>query len=530
MYLFDVDLRIHLKPSDMEGFGRPRCLENTQLETRRRINEWIDSKSEQRVFWLHGVAGSGKSTIATTIAEELRETRQLGAFLFFDRATSKPKDVIRTMAYKLAMSNPVIATNVTDDAFGDNADYASAQTLLDKLILHPITASFSRVKETIVLILDAMDECGDPSTREELLRSLETSFSRLPTNYRLLITSRPEPDLHELLHMHPFVVPFRLDPEASKRDVSTYLSHTLTNVFKRLGAQPVPEDWPWDENIKLLGDIARGHFIWASTSCKHVEQSGTKEYQALDKLVSDIRAHGRAEFGIGTLYSTVLLNASVPWDDEEFRLRFSRVMHLILEVDVALSADDIDVILGLSPQFSSRIIISKLQSVLTYTSGFHSRVRPLHASFGDFLTSSGQSQSPWYIDFSRNREYIDNRRLLVSEQCFGLFDTIDRMLHESAGDIEAFSRQYDRMSNLQSQFREKLPADLRDACLSWPQLLRISPFSQDLANKLSHFLHNHLPAWIEVMFEIGKLNMVDSALEDCIAWIAVCCYIYGSLC
>lgn len=164
----------------MEGFGRPRCLENTQLETRRRINELIDSKSEKRVFWLHGVAGSGKSTIATTIAEELRETRQLGAFLFFGRAMSKPKDVIRTMAYKRAMSSPVIATHITDDAFGDNSDYSSAKTLLDKLILHPVTASSSEVEGTIVIILDATDECWGPSTRKELLRSLEITFSRLP--------------------------------------------------------------------------------------------------------------------------------------------------------------------------------------------------------------------------------------------------------------------------------------------------------------------------------------------------------------
>lgn len=225
-------------------------------------------------------------------------------------------------------------------------------------------------------------------------------------------------------------------------------------------------------NIEFLGEIAWGLFIWASTSCKHVEQSGTKEYCALDKLVNDIRAHGRAEFGIGSLYSTVLLNASILWDDQEVRLRFSRIFHLILEVDVALLADDVNIILGLSPQSSSRLVILKLQSVLAYTPGSHSRVSLLHASFGDFLTSSGQSLSPWYIDAASNREYIDNQRWSICEQCLSLFDMIDRTLREYSDHIEAFSKQRDRTSNMQSRLAERRPADLRNACLSWPQLLR----------------------------------------------------------
>ena len=70
----------------MDASDRTGCLHGTREDLLRSITEWATNLSgEQRLFWLHGVAGCGKTTLATTIANVFREQDRLGAFLFFDR-------------------------------------------------------------------------------------------------------------------------------------------------------------------------------------------------------------------------------------------------------------------------------------------------------------------------------------------------------------------------------------------------------------------------------------------------------------
>src|ERR1700683_1558654 len=91
---------------------RLECLPGTRVPIIQVIREWITNPSaDSSVFWLHGLAGSGKSTLMTTVAHIFMESGQLGAFLFFDRDSSErndPKLVIRTLAYQLALFDSTI--------------------------------------------------------------------------------------------------------------------------------------------------------------------------------------------------------------------------------------------------------------------------------------------------------------------------------------------------------------------------------------------------------------------------------------
>ena len=46
---------------------------------------YASSEQEQHIFWLNGMAGTGKSTIARTLAKELHGKGILGASFFFAR-------------------------------------------------------------------------------------------------------------------------------------------------------------------------------------------------------------------------------------------------------------------------------------------------------------------------------------------------------------------------------------------------------------------------------------------------------------
>jgi hypothetical protein len=91
----------------MDAFSRPECLPNTRQVILKFITDWLTTPSgNENILWLHAVAGFGKSTISTTLAESFRELERLGAFIFFNRNTtsSDPAVVIRTLSYQLSDS------------------------------------------------------------------------------------------------------------------------------------------------------------------------------------------------------------------------------------------------------------------------------------------------------------------------------------------------------------------------------------------------------------------------------------------
>lgn len=137
-----VVLRQTLNPIQCEEFGRPKCLLGTREEIRNDINTWLLSESSQNILWLNTVAGSGKSTLSTTVAEYFREMSRLGTFLFFEQEKSKPSSVIPTIAYALASLDPSILVHVTAAVEQDSIiANASAKVQFEKLLLGPLTAA-----------------------------------------------------------------------------------------------------------------------------------------------------------------------------------------------------------------------------------------------------------------------------------------------------------------------------------------------------------------------------------------------------
>lgn len=177
----------------MDTSNRPECLDDTRVDIVNSIRDWVsDTASSQNVFWLHGLAGSGKSTLSTTIANMFRESGHLGAFLFFDRDVaerSDPTNVIRTLAYQLGLCNPQIGAAITTVIESTPSIIMSSLRLqFTKLIEEPLSSNArSPTTGPLVVVIDGLDECGNARERRKLLDVLAVQTQKLPSDIRIFI-------------------------------------------------------------------------------------------------------------------------------------------------------------------------------------------------------------------------------------------------------------------------------------------------------------------------------------------------------
>lgn len=429
----------------------------------------LSADSDQNVLWLRGVAGSGKSTVSTTVAEYFRTISRLGAFLFFERGKSEPNAVIRTLAYKLASFNSTIAKHVIA-AFENDNDIAKAPAAsqFEKLIMEPLTESASAMQGPVFIILDAMDECGTPESRKELMRLISQKFPKLPSNFRFLFTSRPEADImHALTIAHNSIREIELDytSEASRSDVLTYLRHEMNKIIRSVPEVQIPKDWPWDSNIKLLAEVAEGLFIWASTAVKLVASSDSP-FRKLKDLIAD--SQSLSKFGLDELYATVLRSSGISWDDEASRDRFSKVLTLLLISKVPVSNRTIDGILGFPPEDPSYLILSKLRCLLSYSP--NQPISLFHASFSDYLTSSNRTGEPWSIDIVALKSHVATR-------CFSVMKDLLRF---NICNIETSFIRNEDIPDLGTRIQGCIPSHLAYASVYWYQHLCEVPYSREL--------------------------------------------------
>jgi DNA replication protein DnaC len=184
----------------VEGTGldtQKICLEGTRTEILDEITAWINNTEDNasRVFLLHGGAGTGKSFIAHTIAHRFDELGRLGSCYCFDRnvlAQQRDKKIFATIARDLADRDEQVRRKLAG-AIHLNTSLKYTTDILQQwkeLIMKPARALSESMVGPVVIIIDALDESGEPSSRQLLLRILagklrddESHIVKLPPHF-----------------------------------------------------------------------------------------------------------------------------------------------------------------------------------------------------------------------------------------------------------------------------------------------------------------------------------------------------------
>lgn len=497
------ELKNQLEPDTVSVANRPTCLEGTCVAILEEITGWSLNISSQRILWLHGAAGSGKTTLARSIQERMRPLSKLGAYLRFERGKSQPETVIRTVAYQLACFDPRIADSMSRLLGNSQIQSLSLQSQFQLLLEQSLESSGEFLSGPVVIILDALDECGNAASRKELLQLL-CETPKLPANFRLLITSRPESDIQEALlsiSTSQFVYTLELDCNSagSRDNVTKFLDHELSILAaKDMNSELFPQ---WKPSIATLASASAGLFIYASTAVKMIEAS-TRRLKTLQSLVS-----GRTRpSGVDDLYCVALENSGIEWDDAELTEQFQDIISFLVYCKAPISDEIIDGVLDISPQDSSRLLLDRLRPLIAYAPG-----RPIsfhHVTIRDFFVKSAGTGKPWSVD-------ISSRKNILADQCFSV---MEKLLRFNICGLHSSFLSNDEVEGLDDRIEDKIPLHLRYACLHWAQHLADCDCGQALRNTVSEFLYNRLLHWVEVLSLLKQTAAAGKIMADASYW------------
>ncbi|KAL5930294.1 hypothetical protein ACKVWC_000355 [Pyricularia oryzae] len=152
----------------------PACHPDTRVDLLDDIYRWIENPNGKHIFWLRGMAGTGKSTISRTVAKKISETKMPIASFFFKKGEGdrgKAARFFTTIIDQLVRHHqlPDLASHV-HSAVESNPNIAdkTMKEQFEKLFLKPLNKCNGANFQPLLVVVDALDECD----REEDVTTL----------------------------------------------------------------------------------------------------------------------------------------------------------------------------------------------------------------------------------------------------------------------------------------------------------------------------------------------------------------------
>ena len=510
------------------------CMADTRVKLRAELESWIDS-DVKRIYWLCGLAGTGKSTVASSLCTLLAERGLLAASFFVSRNSAERRDaksIARTLAFQLVSHFPAAQERLHSVLF-EHPDTLSRPVgdLITKLIVDPLTKIVWTTSPPVIVI-DAFDECDMQDGREggRFLPQLLAAIRRRSLPLRLFVTSRPHPSIEKMftgtqVSNADSYISFKLhniEHSIVQRDIELYLE----NSFRRI-AQEEPElaDKIWPEPSTLGTLVARAGvlFIYAATVVRYVGDPVDVPSQRLSSLLAPPSRSTKWEYEmIDDLYLHVLVGCAGKDTDRKDSLctRLRMVAGSLVHLQDPLLSVSLSALLNINPA-AVRHTLESLSSLLIYDP--RTPVRLFHPLFPDFIGNANRCRDP------RFHIVAEEQHTLLALQCLSV---MNNYLKYDICDIQDPSLLNSEVSNLPERLARSVPAELKYACKHWmTHLSRSSAVHSDaLLSALRTFAENHLLHWVEALSLFGELSLALRGLPGAIKWCRVRPFLLRYMC
>jgi hypothetical protein len=457
------------------------------------------------------MAGTGKSTISRTVAQSFANDGKLGASFFFKRGegergnasrffTTIAAQLVRTVSAiipylsKAIDANPGISGKVMKEQF-------------ENLIFQPLS-EVGRISGTtlkLVIVIDALDECEREGDIRNILHLLSQTQHLNSIHIRIFLTSRPELPIRLGFRKmsagaHQDVILQDIPKGTIKHDISSFLEAEFKKIRDDYNnshpeKSSLPQDWPGEQNIRALSEMAVPLFIFAATVSRFV---GDPRWNPKKRLADVLKYQMNDQASkLDKTYLPVLDHLLADLSDpekEDLVQEFRAVIGSIIVLVEPLGTSSLARLLNIAEE-TINCRLDSLHSVLSIPSSPNSPIRLLHLSFREFLLDPYKRQkSPFWVDERERHEAI---AVSCLELMSGRLD--ENICHlgfpgKSRGDIDRII------------VEKCLPADVRYACRYWVHHVIEARRPLRDQDAVYTFLQKHFLHWLEALSLIGRIS------------------------
>ena len=485
-------------------------MEGTRQYLLNRIIAWVSNELEQKdtlqgnTYWLYGLPGIGKTSLAHSVCASLHERGQLAGAFFCrrdDATLSEPRNILPTLIYKLAEIFPLFQSIVAKRLRDDPA--LTPESMKDALLLDFIRSLPRHPKCTLVFVIDALDECGNPQSRLGILKVLTDAAAQAPW-LKIIITSRSEVDIQRFFDAPTRLLHSRYDvatDQGASTDLRTFAQHQFDLVALDWH---LPTPWPEESLLNRVISRADGLFIFIKTVVLTLENCADPT-ETLETTLQDSAGTGLTS--LYGLYSSIL-KARIVHSDAEFR----RAIGVILTTASyrPLCEETVAVLAGVRPNLVKKWV-DGLSSLLYRDNG---GVRVRHLSISDFFVSDD-----CHCDYQ-----VDPRdaNMQLGLACLG---TMVDQLRFNICKLEDSRLPNARIKDLKSRIEQNISDPLQYSSIYWSNHLCYAPGNGDqrVWESLKAFCEGPYPLfWIEVLSILGMVPIgLPSLRRVRVTWIEV---------
>ncbi|OQU97033.1 NACHT domain-containing protein [Cladophialophora immunda] len=493
----------------METRGMPLCNPKTRVDILRDITSWAkDQKADTpSIFWLCGLAGTGKSTISRSVCSALRSDGILGANFFFKRGEgdrSNASKLFTTIAAQLVRKHPELSPHVCE-ALKDKQSLQEFKDAFQNLICKPLTHVEKTPQASIpslVIVLDALDECDDSDIGNIVQLLFEAARNLTSVHLRIFLTSRPElestdfpPAGSRQLELH------HVSDSVIKEDITVYLQDEFSRIRLEKNKKrrtPIPNSWPEEAQLKSLANMASPLFIYAATLIRYLSSEGFAPEDRLRELIQNTKAKFS---GTERTYRPILeqiFGDIKPPDRTRFLEDFKAIVGSIILLFEPLSLEPLARLLHKHTR-TVESHIAKFQSVIIIPQQ-ESPIRLFHQSFREFLIGNNNVEShPFGIN--KVSTHMD-----LTKRCLELLSKPESL------ETNLFNLQNPgtKVANVdREKIMARLNLEVQYACSYWVHHLAESRLDTTwldpgMASLTYEFLKNHFLHWVEALGWMGR--------------------------
>ncbi|KAL7914210.1 vegetative incompatibility protein HET-E-1 [Trichoderma velutinum] len=502
----------------------PRCHPRTRLNLLAAIYHWFEDPHGKCIYWLCGMAGTGKSTISRTVAEYLAEKKAPCASFFFKKGEGdrgRATLFFTTIAAQLVQQLPCIVPHVRAAIEADmNISDKTKNEQFEKLILGPLNKCKGQQSAVVSIVIDALDECDLEEDARNMVHLLARAMEVTSVRLRFFITSRPELPIRlgfkDIGNSYKELALHEIPKPDIKNDIAIYLEDELKAVVQRYNMsvdtrRQLPSQWPGSQNTEKLVEMAIPLFIYAATACRFISDrrlGGPKEQ--LERFFS---YNLNRKSNLSATYLPVLdqLTRNLQGSEKESVItKFKEIVGTIVLLATPLSVTSLARLLATDIEKIDNQL-DLLHSVLNIPLSPDAPIRLFHLSFRDFLINRENCGiNPFWVD-----EQGTHKEVMI--RCLKLLSTNN--LRKDICDLR-------RPGTLRSEIEQEnidthIPPEMQYACLYWVHHLKESGGTIRDRDQVHAFLIRHLLHWIEALSLLGRIPESVGMLDSLIGMIDI---------